>query len=84
MPIIVNSVETNRVNNEVLTVIGSDVRRYMLHYIPWRVEGGFGSTDRLQEVIINYIDYGTCKSLQMATLPCLLRHALYRCALSGW
>ena len=62
MPIIVNSVETNRVNNEVLTVIGSDVRRY----IPWRVEGGFGSTDRLQEVSINYIDYEMCNDLYKA------------------
>lgn len=51
--ILVNSVETNLLNNQVLTMIGSSVA--------W--EGGLGPTGRLQEVGINHIDYETCSDL---------------------
>jgi secreted trypsin-like serine protease len=48
-----NSVWSNPVNYEVLTVIGSGATS----------EGGFGSPGRLQEVDINHIDYVACKDL---------------------
>jgi neutral trehalase len=48
-----NSVWSNPVNNEVLTVIGSGAIS----------EGGFGSPGRLREVDINHIDYVSCNDL---------------------
>jgi trypsin len=53
-PILMNSVWSNPVNNEVLTVIGSGATSS---------KGGFGSPGRLQEVDMNHIDYVTCKDL---------------------
>jgi hypothetical protein len=53
MPILVNSVESNLVNNEVLTMIAFGTT--------W--EGGFGSTGRLQEVGIHPVDYEPCNDL---------------------
>jgi hypothetical protein len=46
-------VESNSVNDEVSTVIGSGATS----------EGGFGLTGRLQEVGINHIDYEMCNDL---------------------
>jgi secreted trypsin-like serine protease len=51
-PILVNAEVSNPIDDDVLTVIGFGATS----------EGGSGST-QLQEVNVNYIDYGTCNSL---------------------